>query len=81
MDNPYTLRQLVTFAILVLKNKTEFEDGIRTWNKKVTTNKTWSNFKTKFENDYSKLNQYKEIVCRSIRFTKPITWLVKFSKK
>ena len=51
----YTDVQLVSFGVEILCNTHDFQDGIKSWNRLPTANRTWTNFITHFEQEYQEL--------------------------
>ena len=54
---PYSEQQLVQYALDILRNTNEFQDGIKTWNRRAPNLRTWANFITHFDTEYNDLLQ------------------------
>ena len=67
-SNPYLPSQLVTFALQIIKNTGDFEDSQKKWHTKLTTDKTWSNFKIHFDAEHQALRKVRGITMRSTAF-------------
>ena len=47
--NPYTDTQIIDFALQLIRNTRDFEQGLIDWDKKPTADKTWANLKSHFK--------------------------------
>ena len=56
-NNPYTLYQLIIFALQIIKNTRDFEDGMKSWHVRPVLDKTWINFKIHFETEHVSLRR------------------------
>ena len=56
-SNPYTTSQLIVFALQIIKNARDFEDGMKLWHRQPNVDKTWSNFKLHFEDEHASLRR------------------------
>ena len=67
-NNPYAPAQLITFALHILKNTRDFEDGLRAWHKRPAVQKTWPNFKTHFEDEHRILRRVRGTTMRNTAY-------------
>jgi hypothetical protein len=52
---PYTQQQIINFGVQLIRNTQDFQDGLKEWYGKPTLEKTWTRFKSHFEDEYDKL--------------------------
>ena len=65
-NNPYSDRQLLDYALEIIKNTHDMESSLKDWYKKPDADQTWTNFKTHFE---AKLKELRNIRGTSMRGT------------
>ena len=54
---PNSESQLVAFGVEILRSTHDFQDGIKSWNRRSAADKTWANYITHFEQEYKELLQ------------------------
>ena len=52
---PYTEPQIINFGIQLVRNTHDFQDGLKSWYNIPDREKSWTNFKIHFEDEYDKL--------------------------
>ena len=65
---PYSNKQIVTFAYMILLKTGKFGSYIRDWNKKPFNNQTWMNFKTHFRNGLNELMDTTDLTAQDTHF-------------
>ena len=48
-QTPYSEQQLVSYALEILRATQDFQDGIKSWNRRAPALRTWANFMTHFD--------------------------------
>ena len=66
--NPYSPSQLISFAIQVIKNTGDFEEGQKLWHAKAAVDKTWPNFMAHFDQEHQALREVRGVTMRSTAF-------------
>ena len=56
-QTPYLEQQLVSYALEILRATQDFQDGIKSWNRRAPALRTWANFMTHFDDEYKELLQ------------------------
>lgn len=62
---PYTPVQLVAYGLEILRNCQEFQEGIKTWNRRAPAMRTWVHFMTHFDKEYQDLLKLRGPTMRS----------------
>ena len=64
-QTPYSEQQLVSYALEILRATQDFQDGIKSWNRRAPALRTWANFMTHFDDEYQELLQLRTPTMRS----------------
>ena len=67
-NNPYLPSQLINFALQVIKNTGDFEEGQKGWHAKEAVDKTWINFMSHFDKEHQALREVRGVTMRSTAF-------------
>ena len=66
--SPYTAKQLINFAYVIINKTGKFTTGIREWNRLPENQKTWENFTTHFSNAHRELRESGELLVNETPF-------------
>ena len=66
--SPYTAKQLINFAYVIINRTGKFRNGIREWNRLPDVQQTWDNFTAHFNNAHRELRESGDLTINDTTF-------------